>query len=89
MSSIPWYMTDPRFEPGTVADVGHSIRLRLSRHKVKSDDVWNLCMAIRTRAKDGVAETLKPKCRVATFKKCESLKGAQARAEVWFSEWRI
>lgn len=86
--NIPWYMNDPRFAPGTVADVGLSLRLSLSQPKSKDGSEWRLYMAIRTWKKDGVADTLKTKCLVAVFKKCQSLEEAQRRSEKWFSNWR-
>ncbi|MBH0159098.1 hypothetical protein IHV10_22265 [Fictibacillus sp. 5RED26] len=85
--SIPWYMSDSRFEPGTVADVGYSIRLILSNPEPKPNE-WRLHLAIRTRKTDGVKDYLIRPARVATFKKCQSLKEAQERAEQWFSNWR-
>lgn len=84
---IPWYKNDHRFEPGTVADVGYSLRLSLSKSKSKSNE-WRLLMAIRTREKDGIANALRPSVRVALFKECKSLNEAQSRSEIWFDKWR-
>lgn len=85
--SIPWYMSDVRFEPGTVADVGHSLRLTLSKLKSNPNE-WRLYMAIRTLEKDGITDRLTRSVKVAVFKQCLSLKDAQTRAESWFSNWR-
>ncbi|MFD1736142.1 hypothetical protein ACFSCX_06145 [Bacillus salitolerans] len=85
--SIPWYMSDSRFKPGTVADVGYSLRLILSNPESNPNE-WRLHMAIRTRKIDGVKDNLPRPVKVAVFKKCQSLKEAQYRAESWFSNWR-
>ncbi|GIO63555.1 hypothetical protein [Paenibacillus cineris] len=84
---IPWYMTDKRFEPGTVADVGYSVRLKLFKPNSKPNE-WRLYMAIRTREIYGVNDNLLRPLKVAVFKKCHSLEDAQARAEAWFTDWR-
>jgi hypothetical protein len=86
--AIPWYMQDKRFDPGTVADVGHSLRLSLRKQKSRADE-WRLYMAIRTSKDNGVSEDrLVRSVTVAVFKKCPSLKEAQSKAEIWFAAWR-
>lgn len=85
---IPWYVYDERFQPGTVADVGHSLRLRLLKPKTKSGNEWRLYMEIRTSAADGAGDRLTRGTKVAVFKKCKSLQEAQFRADDWFRNWR-
>lgn len=85
MFEIPWYTNDRRFKPGTVADVGYAIRLRLN--KVDGKDEYRLLLQIRTLKKYNNKDDLKREIRVATFKKCISLQEAQKRANEWLEEW--
>lgn len=85
MIKIPWYMNDIRFEPGTVADIGHAIRLSL--HKVDNKDEYRLYLQVRTIKKYNGKDDLKLRIRVATFKKCSNLQNAQNKANEWFAEW--
>lgn len=85
MFEIPWYTNDGRFKPGTVADVGYAIRLRLN--KVDDKDEYRLLLQIRTLKKYNNKDDLKREIRVATFKKCISLQEAQKRANEWLEEW--
>lgn len=91
---IPWYMEDNRFKPGTVADIGYSIRLTLeqmSKHTPegrKPISEFRLYLRVRTLKADGAKDGLRMEARVATFKKCQTLQDAQERAEIWFSRWR-
>lgn len=84
---IPWYMKDKRFAPGTVADVGNSLRLKLYNPESKPNE-WRLYMAIRTQKDNGVEDNLLRGLKVAVFKKCQTLQEAQALADSWFSAWR-
>lgn len=85
---IPWYMKDTRFDPGTVADVGNSLRLKLSNPEFKPNE-WRLYMAVRTWKDNGVnRDNLLRGLKVAVFKNCQTLQEAQTRAEIWFSSWR-
>lgn len=92
---IPWYMEDKRFKPGTVADIGSSIRLVLNQTEKYQNgkgwtgiDEYRLYLSLRTHKEDGAGDTLKRGVKVAVFKKCKSLKDAQDRANIWFSGWR-
>lgn len=85
MFEISWYMNDNRFEPGTVADVGHAIRLNLK--KVNNKDEYRLLLQIRTLKKYNNKDDLKKEVRVAIFKKCTTLHEAQKRANQWLEEW--
>lgn len=86
--SIPWYISDSRFDPGTVADVGYSLRLSLYKPECKTFE-WRLYMAVRTQKCNGLEDKLLSPVKVAVFKKCHSLKEAQSRAEEWFLKWRM
>lgn len=93
---IQWYMEDKRFEPGTVADIGGSIRLEIMQtEKYQSGQGWagtseyRLYLSVRTHKEDGAGDTLKRGVKVAVFKKCKSLQDAQDRANIWFSRWRV
>lgn len=91
---IPWYMQDSRFKPGTVADIGDSIRLRLWQTEKRTPQGWTksneyrLYLEVRTHKEDGADDDLKRGVKVAVFKKCKSLQDAQDRAEIWFTGWR-
>lgn len=92
---IPWYMEDTRFKPGTVADIGGSIRLVLNQaEKYQNGKGWvrineyRLYLSVRTRKEDGAGDTLKRGVKVAVFKNCKSLQEAQDRANIWFTGWR-
>lgn len=91
---IPWYTQDSRFEPGTVADIGDSIRLILRQIEKHTPQGWitsneyRLYLSIRTHKEDGATDDLKRGVKVAVFKKCKSLQDAQDRADVWFAGWR-
>lgn len=78
-------MSDRRFEPGTVADIGYAIRLKL--RKINKKDEYSLLLQIRTLKKYNNEDTLKQENRVASFKKCMTLQEAQKRTEEWFNEW--
>ena len=80
---IPWYMNDPRFEPGTVADVG-DIRLILQRREQKNNNNWRLYMLIRTHKYNGVSDDLKRGVAVAEFISNVSLFEAQEAARQYF-----
>lgn len=92
---INWYMEDKRFKPGTVADQG-DIRIILKQPmkyvQGQGDtivpDRWRLKISIRTYKENGVKDSLKRPVTVAEFKKCESLKEAQKRAEEWLRVFR-
>ena len=85
MFEIPWYTDDSRFESGTVADIGHAIRLSL--YKVENKDEYRLNLQIRTLKKYNNENDLKRKIRVATFKKCTTLKDDQKKSNDWLVEW--
>lgn len=91
---IPWYTQDRRFEPGTVADIGGSIRLTLRQVEKHTPQGWTasneyrLYLSVRTHKEDGATDDLKFGVKVAVFKKCKSLQDAQDRADVWFVGWR-
>ena len=78
-------MNDNRFKPGTVADVGHAIRLSLK--KVDNKNEYRLLLQIRTLKKYNNEDGLKREIRVATFKKCTSLQEAQKKSNEWLEEW--
>lgn len=63
---IPWYMHDPRFTPGHVADVGN-IRLILRQTERSTNNKWRLYMEIRTCKEHGVPDDLKRGVVVAEY----------------------
>lgn len=81
---IYWYMDDPRFEPGTVADVGN-IRLHIRVTDRAKNNKWRLYLSIRTRKKDGVCDDLKQNICVAQWDRCLSLREVQHKVEIYFS----
>ena len=85
---IYWYLSDPRFEPGTVADQGR-IRIILSQGEGRDAKlgIWKLKVAIRTYKEDGFEDGLKRPVKVAEFKGCYSLKEAQHKAEEWLENF--
>ena len=82
MAKIYWYMEDPRFEPGTVADIGN-IRLYIRVTDRAKNNKWKLYLSIRTRKKDGVRDNLKYAVCVAQWDRRLSLKEVQHRAEIY------
>jgi hypothetical protein len=77
---IYWYMDDPRFEAGTVADIGN-IRLYIQVTDRARNNKWKLYVSIRTRKKDGIRDDLKQKVCVAQWDRSLSLKEVQHKAE--------
>lgn len=77
---IYWYIDDPRFAPGTVADVGN-IRLHIRATDRMKNNKWKLYMSIRTRRRDGVIDDLKREVCVAEWERRLSLKEVQFKAE--------
>ena len=69
---INWYMTDPRFEPGTVADVGY-VRVYIRKRGNK----WRLYVAIRTKELYGVYSVLKREVCVGQWPSSFSLEEIQ------------
>ena len=86
MITIPWYMQDKRFEPGTVADIG-GIRLILKRTQRKKNNKWTLFMCMRTFKTDGVTDDLTRELHVATFDGHMSLSEAQCKANEYFKNF--
>lgn len=80
---IPWYLKDPRFAPGTVADVG-DVRLTLGRTHRERNNKWRLYLEVRTRKKHGVADDLKRGVCVAQFDGNLSLDQVQEKAAEYF-----
>lgn len=83
---IYWYMSDPRFEPGTVADIGN-IRLYLRVTDRAKNNKWRLYLSIRTRKKDGVCDDLKQNICVAQWDRSLSLREVQHKAEIYFHDF--
>lgn len=77
---IYWYMEDPRFEPGTVADIGN-IRLYIRVTERQKNNKWRLYMAIRTRKENGVKDNLKREVLVAEWDRSYSLREVQGKTE--------
>lgn len=75
---IFWYMHDPRFEAGTVADIG-DIRITIKYTDRKRNNKWRLYMGVRTRKINGVADDLKRDVCVAEFSGSLSLEQVQKR----------
>ena len=92
--NIPWYYNDSRFRPGTVADIGNSIRLTLRQKCVNGgsgaripSNEYRLYFQMRTHKSNGVRDDLKYENCVAVFKKCFSLEEAQELAQEWLTSW--
>lgn len=83
---IYWYMSDHRFDPGTVADIGN-IRLHIRATERKRDNRWKLYMSIRTRKRDGVKDDLKREVCVAEFERSLSLKEVQRKTEAYLQNF--
>jgi hypothetical protein len=83
---INWYTKDPRFEDGTVADIGYSLRIVLD--KIDSPNEYRLYMLIRTSKEDGVKEDLKRGVLVAKLKKC-TLEEAQNKTREYMTRWTL
>lgn len=83
---IPWYMDDPRFEPGTVADVGN-VRIYLRKTDRKSNNKWRIYIAVRTRKGHGVPDSLKREVAVAQFSDAFTLEEAQHLAEAYLADF--
>ncbi len=83
---IYWYMSDPRFDPGTVADIGN-IRLYIRVTERKRDNKWKLYMSIRTRKNDGVKDDLKREVCIAEWERSLSLKEVQHKAEAYLQNF--
>lgn len=77
---IKWYKTDPRFAPGTTADIG-DIRLMIRKTDRKANNKWCLYMAIRTRNSNGTTDDLKREVCVARWSGNLSLGEARRLAE--------
>ncbi len=83
---IPWYMDDPRFEPGTVADVGN-VRITIRKTKRKTNNKWRIYMAVRTLKQHGVPNGLKRDVTVAQFSSEFTLGQAQLIAEAYLADF--
>lgn len=83
---IYWYMHDPRFEAGTVADIGN-IRLYLRVTDRARNNKWKLYLSIRTRKKDNIPDDLKREVCVAQWDRSLSLKEVQHKAEIYLSDF--
>lgn len=81
---IYWYEKDARFEPGTISDIGNSIRLTLSMH---GPHTYYLYLQVRINKEDGFPDALRCAVKVARFKDCGGLKDAQERAEKWLEKF--
>lgn len=83
---IPWYMTDPRFKPGTVADVGN-IRLTLDKTKRTKNNKWRLYVEVRILKKHGIKDDLKRGIAVAEFDGNITLSEAQEKATEYLTDF--
>lgn len=83
---IPWYMTDPRFEVGTVADIGN-IRLKLEKTDRMKNNKWRLYMLVRIRKEHGIKDDLKRGVAVAEFDGKISLSEAQEKTTEYLTDF--
>ena len=83
---IPWYMTDTRFEAGTVADIGN-IRLRLEKTDRMKNNKWRLYMFVRIRKEHGIKDDLKRAVAVAEFSGKITLSEAQEKATEYLTDF--
>lgn len=84
--NIPWYMKDPRFTAGTVADVGN-IRLTLKKTDRMKNNKWRLYMEVRIRKEHGIKDDLKREVAVAEFDGNISLSEAQEKANEYLADF--
>lgn len=83
---IPWYVTDARFKPGTVADVG-DIRLELRKTDRAKNNKWRLYLYVRVNKEHGIKDDLKRGVAVAEFDGKLSLEQAQAKADEYMKDF--
>lgn len=83
---ISWYETDPRFNPGTVADIG-DIRLFLRMTDLQKNNKWRLYMGIRVRSSNGRPDDLKREVCVAQWSGDLTLKESQHNAEKYLEKF--
>lgn len=86
MIKIKWYQTDPRFTPGTVADIG-DIRLYLRMTDRAKNNKWRLYMSIRTRPRNGVEHLLKREVCVAQWDATLTLAEVQYKATAYLCDF--
>ena len=86
--SIPWYMTDPRFKAGTVADIG-LIRLTLEKTDRMKNNKWRLYLGVRTRKEHGIKDDLKRDVAVAEFNGKLTLNEAQEKATEYLADFLV
>lgn len=83
---IPWYVNDPRFKAGTVADVGN-IRLELKKTERAQNNKWRLYLHVRIRKEHGIKDDLKREVAVAEFDGNLTLEQVQEKADEYLNDF--